>query len=466
MSSKKNGVSRRAALKTTGGLAAMGVLGGAIVPAVHAAADETIRFALVGCGGRGNGAAEQALNTNKLGPIKLVALADVFQARLDNTHELFSSNMRYKAQVDVPPERRFLGFDKYKLAMDALQKGDIVILATPPAFRWPMFQYAIEKGLNVFMEKPTAVDAGSARKMIKLSEEADKKKLKVGVGLMCRHCPARQELFKRIRNGEIGDIVLLRCYRQAGPTGSAAVTKNNDPKMSELLHQIRNFHGFLWASGGAVSDFLIHNIDECCWMKDAWPIEVRGAGGRHYKTDKSGNPYIDQNFDTYSMEYIFEDGSRMRVEGRTMERCQQEFASYVHGSKNSATISARNHWPAHAAIFKGQKVGRSGDPIWEYPQPETQNPYQVEWDRLVTAIRQNLPHNEAKRGAEASLVTAMGRVAAHTGQLIKYEDYLKSDFELAPNVDKLSYDAPAPVLLGKDGKYPAPEPGHKGRREY
>src|SRR5205823_653348 len=186
-------------------LAVAGILGGVAIPAVHAAADETIRVALVGCGGRGNGAAENALLTNKLGPIKLVAMADVFQGRLDGSHQTLSK--RFAKQMEVPPERRFLGFDGYKKAMDSLQKGDIVILTTPPAFRWVMFTYAIEKGLNVFMEKPIAVDGPSARKMFKLGQESENRKLKVGVGLMCRHCEARGELFKRIKGGQIGDLV-------------------------------------------------------------------------------------------------------------------------------------------------------------------------------------------------------------------------------------------------------------------
>src|SRR5262249_10692720 len=150
------------------------------------------------------------------------------------------------------------------------------------------FKYAIEKGLNVFMEKPVTVDGPSTRKMLALAEEAKKKNLKVGVGLMCRHCPARRELFDRIKNGEMGDIVLLRAYRMHPPLGSAFV-KPKPPEFEELMYQIKNFHGFLWASGGCYSDFLIHNIDECCWMKDAWPVEAKGLGGRHYRLDLSDN---------------------------------------------------------------------------------------------------------------------------------------------------------------------------------
>ncbi len=173
-------------------------------------------------------------------------------------------------KLDVPEDRRFIGFDGYKKAMDLLKPGDVVILATPPAFRWVHFTYAIEKGLNVFMEKPVTIDGPGSKKMLELAQKSVEKNLKVGVGLMCRHCVARQELHDRIQAGEIGDIILMRAYRMAGPTGSAAALKKPENE-SELLYQIRNFHAFLWASGGGFSDFLIHNIDECCWMKEAWP---------------------------------------------------------------------------------------------------------------------------------------------------------------------------------------------------
>src|SRR5262249_6293961 len=184
-------------------------------------------------------------------------------------------------------------------AMRGLTPGGVSTLPPPPAFRWVHFGYAISKGLNTFMEKPVTVDGPTTKKMLALGEEAHKKNLKVGVGLMCRHCEARDELVQRIKDGQIGDIVLLRAYRQTGPVGSALTDPKPDD-VSELMYQIRKFHGFLWASGGCYSDFLIHNIDECCWMKEAWPVKASGTGARTYRND-----YIDQNFDTYSVEYTF-----------------------------------------------------------------------------------------------------------------------------------------------------------------
>ncbi len=448
--------SRRKFLETTGAIAGASALAGIAIPSVHAAENNTIQVALVGCGGRGTGAAGDALSTHQ-GPVKLVAMADVFDDRLKDSYEAVSK--AHKEKVDVKKEHKFIGFDAYKHAMDVLKPGDVVILATPPAFRWVHFTYAIQKGLHTFMEKPVTVDGPTTRRMIALGEEAKKKNLKVGVGLMCRHCEVRQELLSRIRDGEIGDIITLRAYRQTGPVGTA-LTGPKPEGISELLYQIQRFHGFLWASGGCFSDFLIHNIDECCWMKEAWPVEARGSGARCYRGD-----FIDQNFDTYSVEYTFGDGSKLFLEGRNIDGCDQQFASYAHGSKGSAIISSNSHSPSRCRIFKGQKFTRS-DLAWAFPQPEP-NPYQVEWDDLMHAIRKDKLYNEVKRGAEASLVTSMGRMAAHTGQRVTFEQTLNCKCEFAPDVDKLTMTSPAPLQLDKLTKrYPIPQPGIVTDREY
>jgi predicted dehydrogenase len=456
MTEPKPSASRREFLKTTGTAATASALAGVAIPAVHAAENNTIQVALVGCGGRGTGAAGDALSTRQ-GPIKLVAMADVFEERLctslDELEEEFGN------KVDVSCDNQFIGFDAYQKAMDCLKPGDVVILATPPAFRWVHFTYAIKKGLNTFMEKPVTVDGPTTRRMLALAEEARKKNLKVGVGLMCRHCEAREELFNRIKDGEIGDIVLLRAYRQTGPVGSA-LTGPKPPGISELLYQIRRFHAFLWASGGCFSDFLIHNIDECCWMKDGWPVEAKGSGARCYRAD-----YIDQNFDTYSVEYTFNDGAKLLLEGRNIPGCHQEFASYAHGTKGSAVISTSGHSPARCRIYKGQRFTKS-DLVWAFPQPEP-NPYRVEWEHLIHAIRKDKLYNEVKRGAEASLVTSMGRMAAHTGQAITFEEMLNCKCEFAPGVDKLTMTSPAPLQLDRLTKrYPTPQPGIVTDREY
>ncbi|MBX3423557.1 MAG: Gfo/Idh/MocA family oxidoreductase [Pirellulaceae bacterium] len=422
---------------------------------VHAADDETIQVALVGCGGRGSGAATNALSVPNE-PMKLVAMADVFDNRLQSSFQGLSGQLGDK--VDVPEDRRFIGFDAYKLAMDCLRPGDVVILTTPPAFRWVQFRYAIERGLNVFMEKPVTVDAPTSKRMLELSKLADAKNIKAAVGLMCRHCEARHELVKRIRDGEIGDVLMLRAYRMAGPTGSAA-TGPKPEGISELDYQIQRFHSFLWLSGGAFSDFLIHNIDECCWIKDAWPVEAIGSGGRHYRGED-----IDQNFDTYSVEYTFEDGTKLFLNGRTIPGCHNEFASFVHGSKRCATISARGHSPAHCRIYNGQRFNRS-EIAWRFDRGEP-NPYQLEWNNLIAAIRNNTPYNEVPRGVMASLVTSMGRMACHTGQRITLEEFMEHDHEFAPGIDQLTPTSPSPLPASADGKYPVPMPGIVTNREY
>ncbi len=460
--------SRREFLKQTGQFAAASALAGAVIPRVHASGGDTIQVALVGCGGRGTGAAANALE-NKSGPIKLVAMADVFPERLSRSYEALKSGATRRigtadswvggfdvSQVAVPPERRFLGFDAYRNAMDCLKAGDVVILTTPVAFRWVHFAYAIAKGLNVFMEKPITVDGPTTKRMLKLGEEAVKKNLKVGVGLMCRHCKARWELFDRIKAGQIGDITMMRTYRLVAPAG---FTGPRPADQSELLFQIQRYLGFLWASGGVFHDYVAHNVDECCWMKEAWPVRAQGMGGRLYRDGA-----VDQNFDHYSVEYTFADGTKLFLNSRYEPGCHEEFASYAHGTKGAAVISTFVHTPAKCRIYNRHEMTLS-NLQWAFPQPEP-NPYQLEWDHLIDAIRQDKPFNEVKRGAEASLVVAMGRRAVHTGQVVAFEEMLNCDEEFAPDVDKLTADSAAPLKAGPDGRYPSPQPGIKKTLEF
>ncbi len=444
--------SRRELLKSTGRIAAVTALAGA-VPHVHAAENNTIQVALIGCGGRGTGAAREALST-KSGPIKLVAMADVFPRKLSGSYANLKE--RFGDRVDVPEDRKFIGFDGYKKAMDCLKAGDVAIFATPPAFRWVHFTYAIEKGLHVFMEKPVTVDGPTTRRMFQLADEATKKNLKVGVGLMVRHCRGRQALKERLEKGEIGDLVALRAYRMGGGGGTAGPRKDNT---SELLYQVQRFHAFLWASGGVFSDFYVHQIYECSWRKGAWPVKAQAIGGRHYR----GNS-LDQNFDTYSVEYTFPDGTKLFYYGRNMPGCHDEFASFAHGTKGTAVISTRGHAPGRVRTYKGHNMAKE-DLLWAFPQPE-KSPYQLEWDDLIDAIRNDKPYNEAKRGAEASLVSSMGRMAAHTGQIVTFDQVLNCEHEFAPEADKLTMDGPAPLKAGSDGKYPVPQPGIVTKREY
>jgi predicted dehydrogenase len=452
--------SRRQFLKATGGLAAMSALAGTTVPAVHAAGSDEIRVALVGCGGRGSGAAMDALGTSKAGPIKLFAMADAYADRLQSSYNGLSQ--AGGKQFDVPAERRFVGFDAYRKAMDLLKPGDVVILTTPPAFRWAHFTYAVEKRLNVFMEKPVTVDGPGSRRMLKLAEDAAAKNLKVGVGLMSRHARPLQELQQRVQNGELGEILLMRGYRMHGPAGFF----ESPPKpanISDLDYQIRRFHSFLWASGGCFSDFYIHLIDHLCWMKNGWPVKAQGLGGRHYRQSSDGSPFVDQNLDTYSVEYTFADGSKFYFDGRCMNGTAGIYSSYVHGTKGMGIASRANDCGGPSAIYKGQDAAPA-NLLWQ--STDESNPYQNEWDSLIDAIRNDKPYSEVKRGVEASVVTSMGRMAAHTGQVIGYQDMLNCEHEFAPGLDKLTRESPAPLQPGPNGRYPVPQPGITTNREY
>ena len=455
--------SRRDFIKTTGTIAATSALAGVMLPHVHAAEANSLQIALIGCGGRGTGAAGNALTTIKKGPISLTAMADVFEHRLENSYK--SIKKERGDLVDVPKDKQFIGFDGYKQAMDSLKRGDIVILTTPLAFRWVHFKYAIEKGLNVFMEKPVTADGPCSRRMLELAKEASAKGLKCGVGLMSRHARHLQELHKRVQDGEIGDVLLMRGYRMHGPVASAFSTRWPG-KPTELLWQISRFHSFIWASGGCYSDFYIHHIDHLCWMKNGWPVKAQGLGGRHYRTSPDGEPWIDQNFDSYAIEYTFEDGSKFYMDGRCNSGAHPMYFSHVHGTKGMAIAARTGDYAGPSSIHKDQMPTRS-NMIWQSKVADGENdPYTNEWNDLIDAIRNDKPYNEVPFGVQASVVTSMGRMAAHTGQEITYDDMLNHPMEYAPGIDKWTNDSPPPVAHDKDGKYPVPMPGVKNDREW
>jgi predicted dehydrogenase len=445
---------RRDFIKTTGTLAAVSALAGVAIPSVHAAGNEEIRIVLVGCGGRGTGAAGNALSVANRGPIKLVAMADAFSDKLNGSYDTLQK--QFAAKMDVPQERRFVGFDGYKKAMDCLRPGDIVILTTPLAFRGLHFKYAIDKNLNVFMEKPLTADGPSTRRMLQYAEESEKKNLKVGVGLMSRHSRGMQELHKRIQDGQIGDIILMRAYRMAGPLANCFVPKKPD-NMTDVEYQIRNFHAFIWASGGMFNDFYIHHIDHASWMKNAWPVKAQALGGRHFRGDM-----VDQNLDTYSVEYTYADGSTLLMDGRCIVGCADIYNSAAHGSKGMAVMAANGDCGGPQKIFSSQHPTKNG---LKWESKNHSNPYQNEWDDLIDAIHQDKKYNEAKYGAEASNTCNMGRMAAHTGQIITFEDALNHEHEMAPNIGDLQL-GPGPLPSDANGKYPVPMPGITTKREY
>jgi len=436
--------SRRRFLAQSGRVFAGSVLAGVVLPRLYAGEDNTIRLALIGCGGRGSGAVGNALSS-ATGPTKLIAMADVFEDRLTRSHKALSE--RFGQRIDVPADRRFLGFDAYCKAIDCLRPGDVMIQATHSAFRPTHLEYAIAKGVNVFMEKSFAPDPGGTRKILRLGQAAEKKNLKVACGLMCRHSYARQALIRKIRDGAMGEVQLIRAYRM-DPGAQMGPFKHDQ---NELLWQIRRPYFFLWVSSAWFIEMMIHQVDECCWIKDAWPVSAHGLGGRvPNSTDCS------QNLHTYAIEYTFADGTKALVNSRAVQNCHNDFATFVHGTRCAAQFSGNVHAPT-VQIYKDQRTAQS-NVTWR-PEREKVSPYQVEWDVLLDAIRQDRPHNEVRRAAFANLASIMGRAAVHSGKIITWEQIMASDFTFYPNVAHLTYDSPAPVQSDAQGRYPVPVPG-------
>src|SRR5208337_1873496 len=266
---------RRELIRQSGSVLAASALAAAAVPLVHAGEHNVTRLALVGCGGRGTGAVGDALATTG-GPVQLYAMADLFEDRLQSS--LKSLNTAFKDKVDVTSERCFLGFDAYKKAIDCLSPGDVVMLTTHAAFRPMMFEYAVKKGVNVFMEKSFATDPPNTRRLLAAAAESERKNLKVAVGFMWRHSQAREEAIRRIHDGMIGDLHTLRIYRVHGPVVCPMLPAD----VHELAFQIQHATSFNWASSGFLIDWHCHNIDVACWAKNAWPIAAQGMGGRCY----------------------------------------------------------------------------------------------------------------------------------------------------------------------------------------
>lgn len=437
--------SRRQFLKTSGVVAAGSALASTAVPHVHASEDNTIRLALIGCGGRGRGAVANAFNASDMGPIKLYAMADVFADRLAGSQKALAS--RFEDQVDVPAERQFVGFDSYKKAIDCLRPGDVAMLTGYTAWRPLQLEYAVSKGINVFMEKSFATDPPEVRRLIKAGDEAEKKNLKIAAGLQCRHSLARQELIKRIRDGEIGDILLIRAYRLTN-TGDLR-PKPDD--ISELHWQIRNPVHFTWVSGGYYAEMNIHQIDEICWLKDQLPVTAFGMGGRN--PDHRNRSQV---LDSYHIEFTFPDGTKGTDDGRFISNTHIEFATYVHGTKCAAQFSG----PVHrddVHIFKDQRIDK--DNIAWSAERDPYNPWDAEWKVLIDAIRNDKPHNEAKRAALSNLADIMGRAAVHSGQIITWDEAMASDYQWCDYTDTMTDDSPAPVKPDAEGYYPAPNAG-------
>ncbi len=411
---------------------------------MHAAGDNTIHLALIGCGGRGSGAAANAFDSPN-GPVKMVAMADLFQDRLEQS--LTALTQQYAAQMDVPKDRRFVGFDAYKKAIDCLRPGDVAMLTGYSAFRPGQLEYAVSKGINVFMEKSFGPDAPALRRVIKAGEEAAKRNLKIAAGLQCRHSVNRHELLKRIHDGQMGEIHLVRAYRMQ-PVGGLG---NRPENVKDLHWQIRNFVHFLWVSGGLFAEMNIHQIDEICWVMDALPVTAHAIAGR-----APNSKDCSQNLDAFTIEWTFPNGGKALDIVRWLPDCHTEFATYIHGTKCAAQFSGPSHIGT-VHLYKDQRC--SNDNIaWRAPK-ETITPWQAEWDNLLIAIHKDRPHNEAKRAALSNIADLMGRAAAHMGRLVTWDEMMNSNFQFCPNIDELTDDSPPPVQADAQGRYPVPVPG-------
>jgi len=417
-----------------------GVLAGGlhVARSAHAAGSDELKIALIGCGGRGTGAAAQALHTS--GPVKLWAMADAFEDRLEGSLKRLSSGGTVSrgtaeglaAKIDVPPKRRFVGLDAYRKAIDS--GVDVVVMASPPGFRPMQFEYAVEQGKHVFMEKPVAVDAPGIRQVLAAAEEAKRKNLKVGVGLHRRHHPTYEETIRRVHDGAIGRLMLLNAYSNRAGTGKYL---KRLPSMTEMEYQVGHWYYFTWLSGDFIVEQSVHMLDVCNWAKGGYPVMAQGQGGRQVRTGKDyGHIY-----DHHTVEYTYEDGSKLISQNRHIRGCWNNISEHAYGTKG------------HANFTDGAIEGRAN---WTMPK-HSANPYQLEHDALFDAIRSDKPYNEAEYGALSTLTAIMGRMATYSGQVVHWKDALASDLNLLP--DRLAWDAPPPVLPDEEGFYPVAMPG-------
>jgi predicted dehydrogenase len=438
-SAPQDSATRRDFLKdsTLAAIGAAGVAGLIPLPGAYAGGDDLIRVGLVGCGGRGTGAAAQALSTK--GKVKLVAVGDAFADRIKSSLGAIQQELgdRSKELVDVPAERQFVGFDAFQKVIDS--GIDLVILATPPGFRPQHFEAAVKAGKHVFMEKPVAVDAAGVRQVLAAAAEAKQKNLGVGVGLQRHHQESYIQTIKRLQDGAIGDIHTMRAYWN--DRGVWVVERQ--PGMSEMEYQMRNWYYFNWLCGDHICEQHIHNLDVCNWLKNAYPVRASGMGGRQVRTDKK----FGEIFDHHAVEFEYADGSRLFSQCRHIEGCWSSVSEHAQGSKGSADIAAG-------------VIRVNGQPEWKY-QPEKgsrpKNPYQVEHDDLFASIRAGKPLNEAEYGALSSMTAVLGRLATYSGKVVEWKDALASEMNLQPKT--YDWQSNPPSMPNEQGGYAIAVPG-------
>jgi len=396
----------------------------------HAAGNDTIKLALVGCGGRGTGAAGQALTADK--GVKLVAMADLFPERMELSYKTLKA--AHEDQVSVSDSSKFIGFDAYK---EAISLADVVVCTTSPGFRVTHFEEAVKQGKHCFLEKPLAVDAPGVRRILAAAAEAKKKGLKVGCGFQRHHQPAYLEAIDKVRSGAIGDIESMCVYW----LGNSRSGLTREPGESELHYQMRNWYFFTWLSGDHNVEQHCHNIDAALWFKGAHPVRAQGMGGRQVRTSKEHGQIFDHHF----VEYEFEDGTRLYSQSRQGQvGAFAKVGERIEGSKGVLdttrfTITGANPWR-----YKDEKGGR-------------RDAFQFEHDALFAAIREGKEYNEAERSAISTMTAIMGRMATYSGKEIEWEQAFNSKLELGPRA--VTWETEAPVKPDESGFYPVAMPG-------
>lgn len=397
--------------------------------------DKTLKLAIIGCGGRGTGAANQALKADE--NVVLVAMADAFEDQLNGSLLSLQKEFEGSKKVNVQEKHRYVGFDAYKKAID---QADVVILATPPGFRPYHFEYAINAGKHVFMEKPVATDVPGIRKVLEMAKIAKDKKLNVVVGLQRRYQNNYLAIKQKIDEGKAGTITSGQVY-----WNSAGVwVRPRKPEQSEMEYQMRNWYYFNWLCGDHILEQHIHNIDVANWFIGEYPISAQGMGGRLVRTGRDHGEIFDHHF----VEFKYPSGavisSQCRHQPGTWSKVGETFQS------SNGTINMND---AGAASI----VDHKGNNIFEYRGRNDPNPYQVEHDRLFASIRNKEVISDAENGAKSTMSAIMGRMATYSGQMINWEDSLKSEKILMPPV--ATWNDNPPTVPGEDGTYPIPIPG-------
>ncbi len=420
MSQKSSPESRRTFLKTTAAAATVGTAALTVPRSVHAAGSDAIKIGLIGCGGRGTGAANQALAADKGN--RLVAMGDAFADRVELSLGSLSRQEKVSGQVDVPKERQFVGFDAYKNVIDQV---DVVLLATPPGFRPMHLKAAVDAGKHIFCEKPVAVDAPGVRSVLETCELAQKKKLSVVSGLCLRYYYAFQDIIKRIHDGEIGRITSIRANDYRG----GIWVKPRQPDWSDMTYQMRNWYYFAWLSGDFNVEQHVHFLDICAWaMQDQYPTSAIGMGGRLVR---SGEEY-GHIFDHHSVIYSWEDGPDMHSNTRQMPGCKGLMSAQVVGTKGIANFSERKN---------GAWLQPHGQPEKRYVYAGEENQfYQTEHDELFKSIRTGQPINNGNYMAKSTMLAILGRMCTYTGEQITWEQAMNSKEVLGP--ERLAWDTP------------------------